>query len=150
MATMKSLIQFLSQKWIISLIGILALLGLIWFGGPYLGIGDSQPLASPFNRLLAILILVVLWGGNNFRLRLKATQANDQMIDTLVTAPTVAEEAPIEKVAPGYGRDFKEAANGLRGVTAWVEREGTLRLGDAITLHIPDQRPWAGNEPPPA
>ncbi len=40
------------------------------------------------------------------------------------------------------GRAFKLAAKGLRGVTGWVEREGLLRLGDEITLHIPDQPAW--------
>ncbi|MBV1869179.1 MAG: MOSC domain-containing protein [Marinosulfonomonas sp.] len=37
---------------------------------------------------------------------------------------------------------FKQAAKGRRGVTAWVEREGMLRLGDQITLHVPGQRAW--------
>jgi hypothetical protein len=49
----------------------------------------------------------------------------------------------IERDAPGHGKAFKPAAKGLRGVTAWVEREGVLRLGQTVTLHIPDQRPWA-------
>ena len=48
----------------------------------------------------------------------------------------------IDEDAPGAGRAFKAAAKGRRGVTAWVEREGRLRLGDVLTLHIPDQRPW--------
>lgn len=49
----------------------------------------------------------------------------------------------IERDAPGHGKTFKAAAKGLRGVTAWVEREGTLRLGERVTLHVPDQRAWA-------
>jgi hypothetical protein len=49
----------------------------------------------------------------------------------------------IEKAQPGHGKAFKAAAKGKRGVTAWVEREGTLRLGDKVNLHVPDQRPWA-------
>lgn len=48
----------------------------------------------------------------------------------------------IEKARPGHGQAFKSAAKGLRGVTAWVERPGTLHLGDRLTLHIPDQRHW--------
>lgn len=48
----------------------------------------------------------------------------------------------IEEDAPGHGRAFKPAAKGRRGVTAWVEREGPLRLGDELRLHIPDQRGW--------
>lgn len=48
----------------------------------------------------------------------------------------------IEKALPGLGKGFKRAAEGKRGVTAWVEREGVLRLGDAVRLHIPAQRAW--------
>jgi len=47
-----------------------------------------------------------------------------------------------EKVRPGQGKGFKAAANGRRGVTAWVEREGVLRVGDVLTLHVPGQRAW--------
>lgn len=50
----------------------------------------------------------------------------------------------IEAEAPGAGQGFKSAAKNRRGVTAWVERPGLLQLGDMITLHIPDQRPWHG------
>jgi hypothetical protein len=49
----------------------------------------------------------------------------------------------IDKALPGQGKGFKAAAEGKRGVTAWVEREGALRLGDVVTLHVPAQRPWA-------
>ena len=49
----------------------------------------------------------------------------------------------IAKALSGQGKGFKSAAEGKRGVTAWVEREGTLRLGDVVTLHVPAQRAWA-------
>ena len=48
----------------------------------------------------------------------------------------------IENVAPGKGRLFKRAAEGRRGVTAWVQREGRLTLGDVLRLHIPDKPAW--------
>lgn len=48
----------------------------------------------------------------------------------------------IEKALPGQGKGFKRAAEGKRGVTAWVEREGVLRLGDEMRLHVPAQRAW--------
>ena len=51
--------------------------------------------------------------------------------------------AEIDVLHPGKGRTFKAAAQGLRGVTAWVEREGTARVGDIVTVHVPDQRAWA-------
>lgn len=48
----------------------------------------------------------------------------------------------IDEDAPGTGKSFKSHAKGRRGVTAWVEREGSLKVGDTITLHVPDQRTW--------
>ncbi len=49
---------------------------------------------------------------------------------------------PIDDEGPGNGRAFKAAAKGRRGVTAWVEREGTLRLGEVLRLHVPSQPAW--------
>jgi len=52
----------------------------------------------------------------------------------------------IDEDAPGHGRAFKLAAKDRRGVTAWVEKEGMLRVGDVVTLHIPDQRAWLAGD----
>ncbi|MAN98475.1 sulfurase [uncultured Roseovarius sp.] len=49
----------------------------------------------------------------------------------------------IEGHAPGFGAKFKRAALGRRGITAWVEREGRLALGQMLRLHIPDQPVWS-------
>jgi hypothetical protein len=48
----------------------------------------------------------------------------------------------IEDHHPGYGAAYKPAGKDRRGITAWVERPGTLRLGETLRLHIPDQRAW--------
>jgi type VI secretion system protein ImpL len=47
--------------WFITLVGIVLLSVLIWLGGPYLGLGDTQPLASPITRLVLIVLIVVVW-----------------------------------------------------------------------------------------
>lgn len=49
----------------------------------------------------------------------------------------------IDEERPGHGSAFRSAARRRRGVSAWVEREGRLTVGDAVALHIPDQRAWA-------
>lgn len=49
---------------------------------------------------------------------------------------------PINAAHPGAGDRFKAAAKGKRGVTAWVEREGMMRVGDQVRLHVPDQPAW--------
>ncbi|MGC1496784.1 MAG: MOSC domain-containing protein [Sulfitobacter sp.] len=48
----------------------------------------------------------------------------------------------IETDAPGHGKAFKAAARGKRGVTAWIEREGQLTVGDTLRLHVPNQPVW--------
>jgi hypothetical protein len=48
----------------------------------------------------------------------------------------------IETHLPGAGPRFKAAAQGRRGVTAWVEREGEIAPGDTLRLFVPDQRAW--------
>lgn len=41
------------------------------------------------------------------------------------------------------GKAFKASAKDRRGVTAWVERPGTLSIGDKLRLHVPGQRAWS-------
>jgi MOSC domain-containing protein YiiM len=57
----------------------------------------------------------------------------------MFTGKVVHEDNPII----GHWNKFKPAASGRRGVTAWVEREGEVRVGDRVTLFVPDQRPWS-------
>ncbi|MEC3859703.1 MOSC domain-containing protein [Mesobacterium sp. TK19101] len=49
----------------------------------------------------------------------------------------------IDKDAQGFGGKFKRAARSRRGIVGWVERPGTLRIGDELRLHVPDQPVWA-------
>ncbi|MFK7938609.1 MAG: sulfurase [Roseovarius sp.] len=62
--------------------------------------------------------------------------------------PCVYPAKEIEKDKPGHGKAFLGAAKGKRGVTAWVERPGPLKLGDKLRLHVPDQRAWAQDAGP--
>jgi hypothetical protein len=48
----------------------------------------------------------------------------------------------LAKVVSGTGRAFKSSAEGRRGVTASIAREGRVALGDVLRLHVPDQRMW--------
>lgn len=72
-------------------------------------------------------------------------QANNGLTVTvdMENRPCVLPGREIEAESPGHGAGFKPAAQGRRGVTAWVERPGTLAIGDTLTLFVPDQRHWA-------
>jgi type VI secretion system protein ImpL len=53
----------LPTNWLIGLVAALLVAALIWFGGPYLAIGDVRPFESLTGRLLGIMALVIAWGG---------------------------------------------------------------------------------------
>lgn len=74
--------------------------------------------------------------------RLQAENGTTIVVD-VENGPCNLPAREIEKDAPGHGQGFKAAARGRRGVTAWIEREGDLRIGDRLRLHVPNQRAWA-------
>lgn len=74
--------------------------------------------------------------------RLQAEDGTTLVVD-MENLPCHEPAATIAKATGGLGKRFRAAAKDRRGITAWVEREGTLRLGQALRLHVPAQRPWA-------
>ena len=82
---MKKVIAFFKNKIVISLIGLLALSIIVWFVGPMVKFGEdnSAPLGSVVARLVAIIILVILWGLNNLRIQLMNKKQNDDLVDDL-------------------------------------------------------------------
>lgn len=71
------------------------------------------------------------------------TQDGVTLIVDMENRPCQFPAMTIEAAMPGQGKGYKAAAKGKRGVTACVERPGILRIGDTVTLHVPDQRAWA-------
>jgi len=109
--------DFLKNKWVIQLLGIIALSLLIWFFGPLIAVAGNVPLESDITRLLIILIMVVLWGLNNLRIQLKANRANTQMANELV-APSDSENRLLAKEADAeistIANNFDEALQTLK------------------------------------
>jgi MOSC domain-containing protein YiiM len=70
------------------------------------------------------------------------TQDGTVLVIDMMNLPCQYPGREIEKDHKGKGRKFVRAAEGRRGVTAWVEREGPLRVGDTFRLHVPFQRAW--------
>ena len=75
---MRRFFSFLIHPIVISLFGLILLSLLIWFGGPLVkfGEGNSAPLGSATARLIAIMILVLIWGLNNLRIQLQNNKHN--------------------------------------------------------------------------
>ncbi len=79
--------------------------------------------------------------------RLQNGHGGPCLVIDMANRPCVWPGKELEKDHPGLGKKFKPAAAGRRGVTAWVEYPGPLRVGDELTLHVPDQRAWTRLEP---
>ncbi len=62
------------------------------------------------------------------------------LVVDMENAPCKYPAERIDQHYPGQGKYFIKCATGLRGVTAWVEREGMIKVGDEFVLHVPPQR----------
>lgn len=65
------------------------------------------------------------------------------LVVDMENAPCRLAAGSIEEHRPGQGMSFPKHAAGRRGVTAWVEREGEIALGESARLHVPPQRIYA-------
>lgn len=100
---MKFLFRILTNRWLWAVIGLLLLALAIWFGGPFLSIGQGRspfvPLASQIARLSTIFVVVLLWGLSQFLKVLRASKANQGMVEGLVEAESAAPDRSAEEVA---------------------------------------------------
>ncbi|MEM9058618.1 MAG: hypothetical protein AAGD86_14160, partial [Pseudomonadota bacterium] len=81
---MKAILGFFKKRWVISLLGLLALCLVVWFVGPLIAVAGREPLISPVVRLVVILVFVLLWGANNLRQQAAANKANREIAEGLV------------------------------------------------------------------
>lgn len=61
------------------------------------------------------------------------------LVVDLENRPCVYPAQIIDQHFPGKGRKFVKQAMHKRGVTTWVEREGSMITGDTVTVLFPDQ-----------
>ena len=73
--------------------------------------------------------------------RLQADNGLTLCVD-MENQPCIWPAKELDRDHPGVGPKFKPAAKGKRGVTASVDRPGSLRVGDGLKLFIPTQRDW--------
>jgi type VI secretion system protein ImpL len=112
------LIDFLRQRLPVELAGVAALCALVWFIGPLISFGKWTPLRSESHRLLAILIVVVIWAAYNLFMRARASRRGQKLMTNL-SVPAMGserqaiEEAQSEEIASLRSR-FEEALQLLR------------------------------------
>ncbi|WP_415891637.1 type VI secretion system membrane subunit TssM [Neptuniibacter sp. PT8_73] len=80
---MKKIVSFVTNKWFLQLLGLVCVALLIWFVGPLIAIADTYFLSSDFARLLAIVIVIALWGANVARLHWQSKKKNERLMENL-------------------------------------------------------------------
>jgi len=133
---MKNIIKILTNPLLISIIGLIALSVVIWFGGPLIAINDSKPLASDMSRLITILVITILWGLNNFRVQNKQKKKDSEMMGEIAQAPTStgsAEDPRAAEESKILQQHFSEAQAVLKS----SKKHGGQ--GETIPIH---ELPW--------
>src|SRR5262245_15645094 len=98
----RSLAGLLTDRWIVSALGALALVLILWFLGPFLPL-----LIDTLPRVLCVAIVVLVWRIANLLLDIRASRRNAEMI------AKVAEPSP-GRAASAADRDAAEEMKVLR------------------------------------
>ena len=84
---MRKIIGFFNRRWLISLIGALAVALFIWFIGPLFAFAGYEPLGPELNRLVLIGAIFLIWlivQGWKFY---KARRENSAILNSIASAP---------------------------------------------------------------
>src|SRR4051812_16145898 len=125
MRLLKSLLAVLTARWFVTLLGAVLLSLLIWFAGDLVTVAGRTPLAPETTRLVAILVVALLWGVSNLWSQARARKRNDALVRELApapaTAPGSAEVAELEKrFANALDQLRKRRIEGRQGGRAWL------------------------------
>jgi type VI secretion system protein ImpL len=99
---MRAILGFFFKRWVLSLLGLIALSLIIWFVGPLFAFAGYKPLEPEAPRWILIGIAVVLWIGRRIWKWAKALQTNRQLLGGLASPaapPNEGERASVEELS---------------------------------------------------
>jgi type VI secretion system protein ImpL len=107
----------MKSGWFIALVGVVLLAVLIWVGGPYLGLGNSKPLAGAVARLVVMLVLVAIWAIWLQVAQLRGRRKAEQLAGDVAKADAAPADAADTRTADERAQlqsRFQEAVQTLR------------------------------------
>ncbi|MEW8022418.1 MAG: type VI secretion system membrane subunit TssM [Candidatus Thiodiazotropha sp.] len=81
---MRAILSIVKNRWFVAILGLIAISVIIWLVGPLIAIAGVEPLGSVIARLVAILLLMLIWVGMELRRFLTARKKNQQMLESVV------------------------------------------------------------------
>ena len=101
------------KPWFLPLIALLFIALVIWFIGPYLGLGDYHPLESILGRLIGIAVVVVAWAVIKLLGKLRGQSKGAKLVQN-VAAQSDPGSAKASADAKQLRERFEEAIAALR------------------------------------
>jgi type VI secretion system protein ImpL len=110
------MLAIFKNRWFLALIGLLFLALIIWFGGPYIAIADAKPLEGVTGRLIAIIVVMMIYALIVTLKQLRAKKASQKLA---AGAAKQADSSGAKGSAAGgeaqqLGKRFEEATEALK------------------------------------
>lgn len=83
---MRTIIEFFKKKWVIQLLGVIAISVIIWFIGPLIAVAGMVPLESELVRLIVILSVLIIWILSLLWAQVRAKKADQEMMQDISQA----------------------------------------------------------------
>jgi type VI secretion system protein ImpL len=71
------------KRWLWVILALIFFSLVIWYGGPYIQVAEYAPLETDLARMIAIALLVVLWGLRALLRELKAARAGQKLVQAV-------------------------------------------------------------------
>jgi len=113
----KKLLSSVLNRWVLAILGLVAIALLIWLVGPLIGIAEYRPLDSERVRIILIGLIVLLYVGKQLWKLFKSKRANARLMDGLLkqAAPPAGsvDRVAAEELAT-LGKRFEDAVLTLK------------------------------------
>ena len=133
---MKRLIQFLGNKWVLGIIGLIALSLLIWFGAEFIKFGADNVTLSHSTRFIIIGIFWLIWLTWNISQWLVERKQNKELIGGIEESQ---EEAPVDPDAELSQEEQAAVASRFQEALATLKKSRFKSRYGSRSLY---QLPW--------
>ncbi|HET8706912.1 MAG TPA: type VI secretion system membrane subunit TssM, partial [Pseudomonadales bacterium] len=135
---MKKILGLIFNRWVLTILGLIAVSLLIWFVGPLIAIGHFRPLESALIRWIAIAAIVIFYLGKMIWDVVRIKLANAKLMEGLSkpSAQTLQEGAGTEEVAV-LSKRFADAADVLKSAKLGSGKGSGLFGGKRYVYELP-------------
>src|SRR5262249_1290809 len=122
---MRAILGLFLKRWVLSLLGLIAISLLVWFVGPLFAFASYKPLEPETARWLVIGALFAIWIGQLLWKWVKQLNANRQLLSGLAAQHT-APQSETERASAAELSDLRRRMQEALGVLKKMRVKGTL------------------------